>query len=82
MRQLSWTDGKLIFDGESLQEVVDEISRFTTIKIEMTDPKIQNIRIGGQFSATETDAFFDILESSFDISINRLTEDHIVLTSK
>jgi transmembrane sensor len=82
MRQLSWTDGKLIFNGESLQEVVDEISRFTTIKIEMTDPKIQNIRIGGQFNATETDAFFDFIESSFDISVNRLTEDHIVLTSK
>ncbi len=82
VRQLSWTEGKLVFAGESLQEVVAEVSRFTTLKIEVTDPNIKNIRIGGQFSASETDAFFEVLESGFGINVDRISEDHFVLSAK
>ena len=31
-RTLSWRDGMLIFKGEPLQSVVDEVSRYTRLK--------------------------------------------------
>ena len=42
-RKLSWLEGKLVFAGESLEEVVEEVSRHTPIVIEVTDPQIEKI---------------------------------------
>lgn len=81
-RKLSWLEGKLVFAGESLEEVVAEVSRHTPIVIEVTDPKLKKLRIGGQFQAGETDALFDVLESGFGIKINRLSEGHVQLNAK
>lgn len=81
-RKLSWLDGRLVFAGESLEEVVAEVSRHTPIVIEVADPKLKKLRIGGQFKAGETDALFDVLESGFGIEINRISEGHVQLNAK
>ncbi|MFT5674839.1 MAG: transmembrane sensor [Paraglaciecola sp.] len=82
IRKLSWLEGKLVFAGESLEEVVREVSRHTPIHIEVSDPNLRNLRIGGQFQAGETDALFDVLESGFGIKITRLSNSHVQLHSK
>lgn len=81
-RKLSWLEGKLVFAGESLEEVVQEVSRHTPIVIEVTDPDLKKLRIGGQFQAGETDALFDVLESGFGIKINKLSASHVQLDAK
>lgn len=82
VRKLSWMEGKLVFAGESLEEVVEEVSRHTPIVIEVTDPDLKKLRIGGQFQAGETDALFDVLESGFGVKINRLSASHVQLDAK
>lgn len=81
-RKLSWLDGKLVFAGESLEEVVTEISRHTSMHIDVPDPALKKMRIGGHFKAGETDTLFDILESGFGIQVNRLDENHVELHAK
>lgn len=81
-RKLSWLDGKLVFAGESLEEVVAEVSRHTSIVIEVADPGLRKLRIGGQFKAGETDALFDVLESGFGIKITHLSKDRVQLDAK
>lgn len=81
-RKLSWLEGKLVFAGESLDEVVQEVSRHTPIKIEVADPELKTLRIGGQFQAGETDALFDVLESGFGIKITRVSKRHVQLYAK
>jgi transmembrane sensor len=78
-RKLSWLEGRLVFAGESLDEVVQEVSRHTPIKIEVADPQLKSLRIGGQFQAGETDALFDVLESGFGIKITRVSKGHVQL---
>lgn len=80
IRKLSWKDGKLVFAGESLEEVINEITRHTAVKIDVIDPKLKIMRIGGQFEVGETDKLFHVLESSFGIHINKLNENHVQLT--
>lgn len=82
MRKLSWLEGKLVFAGESLDEVVREVSRHTPIYIEVSDPNLRSLRIGGQFQAGETDALFDVLESGFGIKITKLSNNHVQLHAK
>ncbi|MFT5759639.1 MAG: transmembrane sensor [Alteromonadaceae bacterium] len=81
-RKLSWLDGKLVFAGESLEEVVSEISRHTSIKINIHDPELRKMRIGGHFEAGETDKLFSILESGFGIEVNRIDKNHVELLTK
>jgi len=81
-RFLSWKEGKLVFAGESLEEVIKEITRHTPVKIDVLDPELKSMRIGGQFQVGETDTLFYVLESGFGISVNKLDDNHVQLRVK
>jgi transmembrane sensor len=81
-RFLSWKEGKLVFAGESLEEVINEITRHTPVQIDVLDPKLKSMRIGGQFQVGETETLFYVLESGFGISVNKLNEYHVQLSVK
>ncbi len=69
--RLSWRRGLLTFAGDPLDEVVAEISRYTTVNIEIMDPDVRAIKIGGQFPAGETDAMLETLEKNFGLRVTR-----------
>lgn len=77
---LSWQDGLLTFSGEKLENVVEEVSRYTSLKISISNPEINNIRIGGVFPMDDTDAFFGALEAGFGISVLRASENEVILS--
>ncbi|KGK00107.1 FecR family protein [Thalassotalea sp. ND16A] len=81
-RHLSWKEGKLVFAGESLEEVIKEITRHTEVKIDIVDAQLKSLRIGGQFQVGETDTLFYVLESGFGIKVNKLNNNHIQLKVK
>ena len=77
----SWTNGVLIFSGEPLEDVVKEISRYTNVDIEFSDPAVGQIRIGGNFPVGETDVMFSSLETSFGLQVTRLSQDRVMISS-
>lgn len=76
-QQLAWRQGLLMFSGEPLQEVIQEVSRYSNIDITISDPELSSMRIGGQFKIGETDALFDVLENGFGLKISRLDVDRV-----
>ena len=80
-KRLSWREGILTFTGDPLEVVVDEISRYTTISIEITDPVVRATRIGGRFPIGETDAMFDALEANFGLRVTRLSHDRVLVSA-
>lgn len=81
-RQLSWREGYLVFEGESLQVVVAELNRYLPQRVEIADQALNNILIGGRFKVDELEALFDVLEASFNIRVSRLDDQRIQLFSK
>lgn len=79
-RRLAWQNGALIFNGEPLDEVIQEVSRYTTAKIVISDPEIRHLKIGGYYKTNETDAMLQALETSFGISVKRVDPDLIYLS--
>jgi len=79
-KRLSWREGMLTFAGDPLEVVVDEISRYTTVSIEITDPDVRSTRIGGRFPIGETDAMFDALEANFGLRVTRLSHNHVLVS--
>jgi transmembrane sensor len=70
--RLSWREGFLTFTGDPLEDVVAEVSRYTTFNIEITDPSVRAMKIGGRFPAGETDVLLDVLEANFGLRVTRL----------
>ena len=79
-RRLSWRQGLLIFAGETLEEVVDKISRYSTVSIDILEPEVRAIKIGGQFRIGETEAMFDALEENFGLHVTRISDYRVQLT--
>jgi transmembrane sensor len=79
-KRQSWRDGVLTFAGDPLEVVVHEISRYTTISIEFSDPAVKATRIGGRFPIGETDAMFDALEANFGLRVTRLGRDRVLVS--
>ena len=81
-RQLAWREGYLVFEGEPLSLVVAELNRYLPFTVEIADPRISSLPIGGRFKVGELEALFDVLETSFNIQVSRLDDQHIKLFSK
>ena len=80
-RKLSWRQGILAYAGEPLEDVVADISRYTDIRIEITESELRSLPVGGYFKVGETDALFDSLELTFGISVERVGDDYVKLSS-
>lgn len=78
-RQLSWTEGYLVFNGDLLADVVNEVNRYSPVTIEIADPNLRQLRIGGRFKVGDLEALYEVLEVSFGVHIDRLDDQHIQL---
>ena len=78
-QKLAWREGLLIFTGDPLHEVVAEVSRYTATRIEISDPALGDLAIGGRFRVGELDALFDSLETGFGVQVSHLNKDHVQL---
>jgi transmembrane sensor len=65
--QLSWRTGILMFRDQTLAEAAAEFNRYNERQIVIADPAIQNLKIEGNFRATNVDAFVRLLESGFPV---------------
>lgn len=80
VRKLGWRDGMLMFNGESLEEVVREVGRYTPIEINIADQALRTRRIGGYFRAGEIDDLLATLESDFGIRVERTGDGEVNLS--
>lgn len=79
--KLSWRQGNLVFRGESLEDAVAEIGRYTTVEFVILDNDLKKVRIAGLFRAGDVDGLLATLRENFDITYERTGEGKIVLTS-
>lgn len=80
-RKLAWRQGMLVFNGESLPSVVQDVSRYTDVKIEITDPALKDLKVGGYFKVGEVDSMLEALETSFGVHVERVDSKHVRLSA-
>ncbi|KPH64221.1 DUF4974 domain-containing protein [Pseudoalteromonas sp. NEC-BIFX-2020_002] len=76
-RDLAWQHGMLIFNGEPLSEALQEVSRYTATRFELTDPALASLKVAGVFKAGDIAGLLDSLKLNLAIDHERLGE-HIV----
>ena len=80
-RKLAWRQGMLVFNGESLPSVVADVSRYTDVRIEIVDPSLNTLKVGGYFKVGEVDPMLEALESGFGVHVERLDDKHVRLSA-
>ena len=81
-RRVAWKEGRLVFEGEALEDVVKEVSRYSSIKIELVGEGIKKISIGGNFPVGEIEKLFEALELGFNVKVVYVSGDHVQLLAK
>jgi transmembrane sensor len=66
-RTLAWRRGTIVLNGETLDQAVAEFNRYNTRQLEVADPAIAKLKLGGYFQANDLDNFTHALRSSFGI---------------
>jgi transmembrane sensor len=80
-RKLAWRQGELIYTGQPLGEVLADVSRYSDIKIEVADPALENLPVGGAFRTDQIEAIFAALENNFGIHAEWIDPQHVRFTS-
>lgn len=78
---LAWQQGMLVFHGEPLAEVLQEISRYTPISFTLADEQVKQRRVAGYFKAGDIPGLLFALENNFNIVYSKRDDQTIVLSS-
>ncbi len=76
---LSWREGNLIFQGETLEQAIDEISRYTSVEFEILDDRIRTVRVAGLFRAGDINGLLLTLQENFQIPSQRVGTERVLL---
>lgn len=78
-RDLAWQQGMIIFDGESLSNALTEVSRYTSSRFEIINPKLANMKVSGYFKANDVDGLLASLQSNLNINSQKSINNTILL---
>lgn len=81
-RTLSWRDGVLRFEGDTLSHVVSEMARYTNVEIEIMDDVLSNHPVTGYFGVGEVEALLEALELMGEIEIERVDTERVRLNRR
>jgi transmembrane sensor len=79
-QQLSWREGKLVFDQVTLGEAAGEFNRYNKKKLVLADAEAARLKIGGRFDVDNIEGFASLLRRGFGLDV-RETNDTITIAS-
>lgn len=79
IKALDWRDGVLSFEGETLEEVIAEISRYTDLEIEIGDEELKRERIVAYYKIGSVERVFEALRLVENVELERVSDTHVRL---
>jgi len=79
--RLSWRKDNLVFRGETLGQVLDEIGRYTTVEFVLLDDELREESVGGMFKVGDIQGTLQSLEQYLGVSY-QMVDGNTVLLSK
>ena len=78
-RLLAWRKSTLYFQNQPLGEVLDEMRRYTSLKIDIDDAALRQVPVGGTFQTNPegVEALLTMLHDGFGATIRRDEQGHV-----
>jgi transmembrane sensor len=74
-RELAWVAGRLVFDNESVADVVEEFNRYNVVQLHVASPQLARRSVSGVFDASEPESFIGFMRSVAPVSVRRAGQD-------
>lgn len=78
---LSWRQGQVVFDNDTLAAAIAEINRYSSKRIELADPALGQLRVSGVFKAGHSDSFVETVTGHYPLRIASRDDSRILLTA-
>jgi transmembrane sensor len=80
-RLLAWRKSSLYFQDQPLGDVVNELMRYTTLKVEFADDALRELPVGGTFQTSPegVEALLALLHDGFGTTIRRDGQGHVYI---
>ena len=78
LRLLAWQTGQAVFENDTVTNVVDEMNRYSMLKLEIADNRISNMRVSGVYRVGDNAMFARALSHLLPIEL-RVANDQIQL---
>jgi transmembrane sensor len=82
MSNLAWQQGILIFNGEPLEQVLKEISRYSDNTFVILEPKLTKIKVSGLFRTNDINGLLSSLQNNLAIDYKRKKNRAIELSQR
>ncbi len=70
-RELSWAEGRLSFENDSVAAVVDEFNRYNNLQIRIADATLGRRTMSGVFNASDPESFIAFVQSMTSVTVVR-----------
>ena len=81
IRETSWAAGQLVFAGRSLQQVAEDLNRYSDKKIVIRETSVGRATISGSFDAGDVDSFVRAVEAYDLARVATESEDQVELVA-
>jgi len=78
-KTLDWQDGIISFNGETLEQVIAELSRYTDMTIDITDDALRQQKIVAYYRVGEIEPMLDALNLMANVEVERISDRHVKL---
>lgn len=78
----AWREGKLVFSGQSLRQVLQILAQYRHGKILVLDDEAARLSVSGIFDLHDTDQALRILESNLPVSVTKLAGMVVLVRSR
>jgi transmembrane sensor len=78
---LSWADQQIFFEDERLASAIDEMNRYSRIKI-IVDPAVADLRINGMFRVGNQARFIEALKIALPVDVHSNKEGRLVVSKR
>jgi transmembrane sensor len=80
-RALAWADGRLVFENDTLADVIAEFNRYNRTRLRIADPQLAARRVSGVFEATDTETLLAFIRAGTRVAVTRKGDDEISITA-
>jgi transmembrane sensor len=80
-RELAWAQGRLIFENDSVADVVESFNRYNRIQLHVSDPALAARPVSGIFNASAPDSFVRFLGTVADVKVVRDGDQDVTIAS-
>lgn len=75
---LAWTQGRLIFDNDTVQQAAENFNRYNRVQIRIADTALGSRPVSGIFNSSDPESFLAFIQTVAHVGISRHNEEIVV----